>query len=141
MLSRVKLGALLGVMLLSLNFVGVSAADINVSYAGKVIDFADAKPVMINNRVMVAVRPVMEAAGASVFWIADTNSALIRGKKMIVVKESTNVLIADGRPIVMDTMVTRIGGRLMMPLRYVAEAYDLVVKWDTQTNTAIITDK
>ena len=50
-------------------------------------------------------------------------------------------IVVNGKEIVSDVAPQIIEGRTMVPIRVVAEALDLDVKWDSTANTVFITSK
>lgn len=95
--------------------------------------------VLRNNRVMVPLRGIFEALGASVQW----NEA---ARTVSATKDSTTVIltigrsIADvnGRAVELDTSAQIINGATMVPLRFVSEALGASVQWNARTSTVTI---
>lgn len=83
MKKKVKKGLILTgclILILSLASWAVAAADIKVIVNGEEISF-DQAPVIIGGRVLIPVRAVVEALGASISWDADTNTATVTNDK------------------------------------------------------------
>jgi len=110
---------------------------------GKPISF-DQAPVNINGRILVPVRAILEAMGASVNWDK-------YAKKVTATRNGTTVeLIIDQLYLsqrqngilakwAMDVAAKIINGRTLIPARAVAEAFGCKVDWDPQNRNVIIT--
>ena len=110
---------------------------------GKPISF-DQAPVNINGRILVPVRAILEAMGASVDWDK-------YAKKVTATRNGTTVeLIIDQLYLsqrqngilakwAMDVAAKIINGRTLIPARAVAEAFGCKVDWDPQNRNVIIT--
>ncbi len=101
----------------------------------------DSEPIIVQDRVMVPMRAIFEALGATVSWDSGTGTAIgvkdgvsvsltIGSRTMYV---GSKVVDLDAAPILSDT-----GDRTLIPLRAVSEAYSFDVEWDNPTKTAYI---
>lgn len=96
-------------------------------------------PEIVNGRTMLPLRTVIEAFGGNVSW----NSI---DKTVILSLEDDTVILAIGnttaycndKKSVLDTAPAIINGRTMLPVRYVAESFNLGVAWDNSTKTIYI---
>lgn len=112
--------------------------EISVLLNGEVLDF-DVQPQIINGRTMVPMRKIFEALGATVEWENETQ--LIRAKKQgkIVVMQINSPLISvDGYDVTLDVPPQLIGGRTLVPVRAVAESFDIHVLWDEIYNNVVL---
>lgn len=102
-----------------------------------------------DDRTFVPIRFVSESMNKTVKYDENTNAALILdGSEMYIVQEgSYNIFrISDmGQTVVtpMDTTAfvkqyDGIGGRMYIPLRFLAEAFGYTVGWDEATQTVTI---
>ena len=110
----------------------LAADDIKVYVNGNQVVFPDQKP-MINadSRTLVPVRFVSEALGADVEWDGTTNTVSIahEGKAIgLVIGQRTAQV--DAGSVVLDTAAALVGGRTMVPLRFVSECLGAEVQWD-----------
>ena len=95
-----------------------------------------------NNRTLVPVRFVAEALGASVEWIAEENTAILRSEEAIIkLNTQNNIMYVDNDKVRMDTKPQIVNNRMFVPIRYIAENLNCDVKWDKETSTAIIIAK
>lgn len=102
----------------------------------------DSAAVIYNSRTMVPMKYAAEAMGADVNWDANTKSITIRSNgNTIRTTVGTTSLFLDQSEISMDTPVTVIDGRTMLPLSYAAQALGLQSSWDASTKTITLTDQ
>ncbi len=98
----------------------------------------DVPPVIQKSQVLVPLRVIFEALGASVQW-DETNQTVT------AVKDDTEIqLVMDGQayingePVTLTAPARIIDGRTMVPLRFISEAYDCQVNWDGASQTITI---
>jgi L,D-peptidoglycan transpeptidase YkuD (ErfK/YbiS/YcfS/YnhG family) len=99
----------------------------------------DQPAVLIDGRTLAPFRGVGEAIGASVTWnaAAETVNAEINGTK-VELKYLSNIAKVNGENVTLDTAPIIINNRLVVPVRFFAEAFGAEVKWDVNTNTVAI---
>lgn len=99
----------------------------------------DASPHLINGRVLVPMRNVMESTGAVLKWEAHTQTATAtKGSNTVVVQIANQTATVNDEEIILDVAPAIIGGRTYVPLRFSAESLGYYVKWDQNTQTAYI---
>lgn len=107
---------------------------------GELITSLDQEPYIdSNNRTMVPIR-LVEKLGANVYWDDATRTISIN-KDQKVVKLTINSRIAyiNDKEHLMDTQaVISSKNRTMVPLRFVAEAFDEEVYWDSKERIVVI---
>lgn len=131
-------------LILSITMISAQAVDdIHVQLDGQELHF-DVPPQIINDRTMLPIRGVFEAMGATVQWDASTNTAIARKDDIIVSMtvgsnqfyyKSTTL---KNNPHTMDTEVVNIDGRVLAPMRVVANILGYCVTWSHQNRTAYI---
>lgn len=115
--------------------------NITVNLNGKKLNF-DVQPQIINGRTMVPMRKIFEELGAIVVWgeknqqiSAYTESCAIHTKigdeQLSIREDELNTVELDVPPMI-------IGGRTLVPVRFIAEALNATVEWDEQNNTVNI---
>lgn len=115
---------------------------INVTLNGKYMDFEDAEPTMINDRVMVPFRAIFEALEADIEWDAETASATAsQNGNTVKITENSNIAYLNGEPVELDTAATIIDSRFVVPIRFVSESLDRLVYWDDANSTVVITSR
>jgi hypothetical protein len=112
------------------------AAPINVVINGQTMNF-DQPPVEHGGRVFVPLRGVFETLGASVVYANGVINATGNGKT-ISLKVGSNQAIVNGQTQYLDVAPFMVGGRTLVPLRFVAQALGAGVNWDANTNSVII---
>ena len=138
---------LLLVLLLCISVMPVFADDrpVSVSLKGEMLDFADAEPMMVNDRTMVPMRFIFEKLGATI-WYDDANQTVFAftQEDTMVMQIGSNRLFINDEPVELDVppMLVPVegGDRTMVPLRAVSESFGLKVEWNDETATVIITE-
>ena len=100
----------------------------------------DVLPRIQNGRVLVPLRAIFEAMGATVNWdnITKTATAKKDGTTVILTSGSETATI-NGRTVALDQPGVVINGRTLAPLRFVGEAFGGDVHWDETSRTVYIT--
>lgn len=100
--------------------------------------YLDQEPILKNNRILAPLRGIAEALDYSVDWDASTNTATLQDKNRIIKftigedKASVN-LFDDGaapKTVTLDVPAQNINGRVMVPVRFIAENIGAEVTWD-----------
>lgn len=117
---------------------------IKVLLNGEYVNF-DVEPQLVNGRTMVPFRAIFEAMGAQVEWNQDLWQASGEkdGKKVSMIIDSNEVVVnnnGEEKIIEIDQAPILIDGRTMVPVRFVAQAFDKIVAWDNDERTVIIFD-
>lgn len=94
-------------------------------------DNPDVKAIVKNDRTLVPVRFVSEALNAEVLWNAETQKVTISSDETnIKMTIGSTELDVNGNIINMDVAPEIILGRTMVPIRYIAEAFEKKVSYD-----------
>ncbi len=111
---------------------------ISIILDGKKLKF-DQPPVMRNDRVLVPVRAVFEALGATVEWDENTQTVTsTKGSTTITMRIGEYSLNKNGVEIGFDVPSQIINERTLVPVRAVAEAMGTEVTWDDESQTVYI---
>ncbi len=134
------LSVLLAVLMLAC--VNVSAENpITVEVDFGTIQF-DTPPVNINGRVLVPVRAIFEAMGATVIWNAGTRTVTSKLDNTTVVMEIDKpTMRINGEPKTLDVAPTIIDDRTLVPARAAAEAFGGRVQWLGTENRVVISTR
>ncbi|MBQ9736890.1 MAG: metallophosphoesterase [Clostridia bacterium] len=99
-------------------------------------------PVLINQRTVVPIRAIIESFGGSVDWEEATQSVLL-GMRGDIIKLALNSNIAyiNNMRYALDVAPVAINGRTMLPIRFIAEGFNLDVSWDDKTQTVGVSGK
>lgn len=107
----------------------------SIAIKNNIIKF-DSPPYLKGGVTLVPVRAITEELGAEVTWNEDTQTVTI-SKDNIVIEmtiNSTTVLI-NGNTVDMGIAAEVTSGRTYVPLRFLAETFELAVAWDQETET------
>jgi len=114
---------------------------ISVVLDGRQLTF-DVPPQSTNDRIVLPLRAIFEAMGASVVWDGGAQTATAtKGDTVVVMTIGCTSPTVNGRVVTIDQPGIVINGRLLAPLRFVAEAFGGTVDWNGATQTAIITSQ
>ena len=112
---------------------------ITVLLDGEAISF-DVQPQIINGRTMVPLRKIFESMGAEVDWDDSTRTAFAeKNTRFVEAQIDNHEMKINGFGKMLDTAPMLLGGRTLVPARFVAEAFGAVVDWDDATSTVSIT--
>lgn len=118
--------------------------DIKISVEGDTVDYAGMFPVVIDGRTLVPVREVLESASidAKVSWDSDTQMVRIQKNNeaiQLYIDKDTAVINGDNVALDVAPKLIRLEGekspKTMVPLRFIAEAFDYTVDWNQESQT------
>lgn len=113
---------------------------IRVLVDDKALEFTDAFPFIDQDRVLVPLRAIFEAVGASLHWDGTTRSILAaRGPRSVLLQVDNPQAWVDARPTHLDVPPRLVENRTYVPLRFAAESLGLQVQWDGQSRTVTLT--
>lgn len=93
-------------------------------------------PVISNSRTLVPIRSIVEAFGGNVSWNpALQQVTLTMDKDQIRLIIESDVGYLNNQSHKLDVSPTIINGRTMLPIRFVAEGFNLGVAWDNTSRT------
>ena len=97
-------------------------------------------PVIINERTLLPVRAIVEELGGTVEWNENQQEVKLgyENNEIILTIDSTSALL-NGTEQTLDTAPVIIGDRTMLPIRFIAESFDLKVEWNGETQEVTIT--
>lgn len=136
-MKRIMFLAIVAILLISA--IAVSAnAQVNVVLDGKKINF-ETSPAIVEGRTLLPIRSVVEAIGGDVQWDNGTKTVTINtcDVEISIVINSKNPIV-NGEAKNLDVAAQIIGGRTMVPLRFVGEALGAEVGFDANTKTVTI---
>jgi len=136
---RLSLTLVAALAVAGLTSVPAAAQAVRVVVDGDPIAF-DQPPVTIGGRVLIPLRGVFERLGAFVQWNPATNTVLAtRAASQIQLTIGSRVAFVNGRQVMLDVPPMVVGGRTLVPLRFVSEAMGASVDWEQSTRTVFIT--
>lgn len=139
-----KRNLLISSMLAFLLFFSFNVPQINASndipvYVHGQKQWYDQSPVMDRGRVLVPLRGIFEALGASVNWNEHNQSIDVykANTKVWLQIGSTNTKV-NGKTVKITVPAQMRNGRTLVPIRFVSEALGEQVHWDEKTQTVYI---
>lgn len=100
----------------------------------------DQHPIIVDpGYTMVPIRAVFEKAGASVSWNQSEQTAVIaKDAYEVSIKYGDNVMYKNGTEVALDAPAIIEDGRMMIPVRAIAEAMDFSVTWDGHHSMVLV---
>lgn len=107
---------------------------------GKQVVFPGTPPQTISGRMMVPMRAIFEAIGAYVEYNPVHHRVVARkANEVIELRAGDKVAKTNGAEIELEVAPLSIKGRMMVPLRFIAESLGADVNFTKSTNTVDIT--
>lgn len=97
------------------------------------------KPVVISGRTLVPIRAIIEKFGGVVEWDNNTQSAILKmdgDTVKLTINSKTAYFNNSAKQL--DVAPVIINGRTMLPIRFVAESFNLGVAWENDTRTVSV---
>lgn len=109
-----------------------------VMVKGKYVDF-DVEPVIENNRVLVPMRNIFEALGATVSWQGDVSTVIATKDQTVVALQAGQThLFKNSEKVEMPVASIAKDNRILVPVRAIAEAFDTEVFYNANTKTVVV---
>ena len=109
---------------------GDSKLAVKVTVDGELVDFKGVPPQMQGSRIMVPVRGVFEHMGAQLTWDPATRTVrAVRADSNILVTVGKTDAMINGKAAAVETPPIVAEGRVMVPLRFLAQALGAKVEW------------
>jgi len=136
---RKRFVAFITILFLLLYSAVVTASQpISVTINGRAL-VMDTHPVVRDGRTLVPLRAIFEALGASVGWDAGTKTITgIRNEITVVLQIDNPIARVNSNAITLDVPPAVIGGRTLVPTRFIAESLGARVNWDGRTKTVSV---
>ncbi|MBI3926519.1 MAG: copper amine oxidase N-terminal domain-containing protein [Armatimonadetes bacterium] len=104
--------------------------------------FFDQPPATIGGRLMVPLRGIFEGLNAEVLYDGRTRSIkATKGSTVVELTLGSREARLNGRSVYLDVPADTLGGRTMVPIRFVSESLGADVKWEGATRTVRISDQ
>ena len=112
--------------------------EITATLNGKKISF-DTHPKIVNDRVMVPMRAVFEAFGAGVSWDSPTKTVYaVSGSTIMKLPVGSTSAVVGDKTLSLDVAPVLEEGRVLVPIRFVAESLGANVEWNGEKRMVII---
>ena len=116
-----------------------AAKEVKISIDGKAMVPKDMPAVIIDGRTMLPMRQIAQELGCEVTWNeAAKQIYVMRGSDIIVFTVDSKAGYENGKEFTMDVPATIVNDRTMLPVRALADALHLNIKWDDPNRTVII---
>lgn len=100
----------------------------------------DVEPFVTQNTLVVPLRAVSEALGATVNYDSKTRSIdILLGDKQVIMQINLKVMIVNGEKVNLAVAPLIKNARTFIPFRAIAEAFGCDVKWASETKEVVIT--
>ncbi|MHB8156089.1 MAG: stalk domain-containing protein, partial [Desulfocucumaceae bacterium] len=97
---------------------------------------------MVNDRLMLPLREVLETLGANVLWDEARQSVIvIRGQALVSLRVGDNKAFINGNVVSINPAPELFSERTMVPVRFISEALGASVDWDESKYSLKITTK
>lgn len=115
--------------------------EIVVVLDGRQIIF-DVKPTIKSGTTLVPVRAISQALGAMIEWDEDTRTVTIKKDNTIInISIDSKTMYVDSNTVTLNHPAVIIGGRTLVPVRAISEAFGCLVGWDGNTKqVSVIAD-
>lgn len=115
--------------------------EVYVHFNSTPIEF-DVSPIISDNRIIAPVRGISEVLGAKIFWDSDTKTTTVSlNNKDVSFIIGSKTMILNGEKTEIDVSAEIINDRTFVPLRAIADAFDLNIDWNEETRTAVCSVK
>jgi len=105
----------------------------------RVLLFTDAPPVVREGRTLAPVRAVSEAVGAQVRWLPASREAVInRAGMQVRLAAGSRRAVVDGRSVALDVAAAVEEGRMLVPVRFLAEEMGVPVRYEAATHSVLL---
>jgi len=122
-------------------FAETTNAEIKVKLNDEEVVF-DQGPIIVNEKPMLPIRAIFEKMGAFVNWDNDTETAMaVKGDIVVMIQIGNEKMFKLGEAIELETPAMLVNDRTLLPADAVATIWDLDIKWNSEANEIIITEK
>ncbi len=97
------------------------------------------KPVVVSGRTLVPIRAIIEKFGGTAEWDNNTQTAILKmdgDTVKLTINSKTAYFNNSAKQL--DVAPVIINGRTMLPIRFVAESFNLGVAWEDDTKTVSV---
>jgi len=116
-----------------------SAQQVQTQLDGRTLQF-DQPAIMQDGRVMVPLRGIFESLGADVLFDSSTRTIkATKGDRVVELTLGSREARINGQMSYLDVPASTMGGRTLVPLRFVSESLGAEVKWMPSSRTVALT--
>lgn len=119
--------------------IALAQSPVQTTLDGRLLTF-DQPAMMQGGRVMVPLRGIFESLGADVLFNPATRTIkATKEDRVVELTLGSRQALINGQVSYLDVPAGTIGGRTLVPLRFVSEALGADVKWNPATRTVALT--
>ena len=119
----------------------MAAGPIKVKLNGQNIKF-DVQPVLSSGRVLVPIRSITSAMGATISWNGSSGTVTIKkDSDTLKLTAGSKTAYKNNSKIKLDVPARIVRGRTLVPVRFISEGLNASVKWDSSSRTVNITQR
>jgi len=97
--------------------------------------------VIEEGRTLVPLRAIFEKLGAEVSWNGDTRTVkAVKGDIQVELTVDDVKAKKNGEIVELDVPAKIVGGRTLVPVRFVSDCFDVHVDWDETMKQVVLTD-
>ena len=97
------------------------------------------RPMTVEGRTLVPARFITENLGGTVTWNDATQTGVCTiGKNVVQFVLDSNIMLVNGKEVVLDVPAQTVSGRTLLPLRAFCESLGMVVFWDDARELIVI---
>jgi len=113
---------------------------IRVSLNGNALRFGEQQPVIANGSLLLPLRELVDALGGTINWDATTRtvSLLVEDTKVALPIGKTTATV-NGEQVTIRTPADILGGRTVVPVRFIVETLGMTANWDQAAQQLTIT--
>ncbi|NLX91381.1 MAG: hypothetical protein GXZ07_07320 [Firmicutes bacterium] len=116
----------------------VQSGEIQVLLDGYKVTF-DVPPMSMNGYTLVPLRGIFEAMGVDIVWEEKSRTITAQtDETTVVLPIGSRTAKVNNRIVQLDVPGVIVGGRTMVPIRFIAESLGKEVKWDQKSKTVMI---
>ena len=114
---------------------------VSVFYNNEKVLF-DQLPIIENGRTLVPLRAIFEKIGADVQWNGETQTVIAtKGNTSVSLTINNTTAVKNGENITLDVPAKIIGGRTLVPVRFVSDCFGVNVGWTGNMQWVNLTSK
>lgn len=108
----------------------------------------DVPPVIKSGRTLIPVRAITNALGAEVEWDEKTQTVTVSkavydsvygvSTNIVTLKLDSNIVLINGKEVEIDVPAQLVSNRTMVPLRFIAQALNNEIEYDTEIGAIIV---
>lgn len=100
---------------------------------------SDVPPIIIEGRLLLPLRSILEALGAEIGWDGATRTiTAMKQNTTVILTVDHNDALVNGIKKNLDVPATIINSRTLVPARFLAESFGAQVNWDANSRTVTI---